>query len=358
MRNSSIGKEPMKLLRRARCHALLSVMLLSHVVLVMMAMAQGSPKVHDLRPAPDTVHRGFFDAAQKPVLTIDPGDIVRLQTASGNPRYYEALGVPKEKIPAELYRVYEGVDDARRWDHTLSGPIYVNNAQPGDTLEIRIRAIDLWLPIAAQSFVPHRGLLPEDFPYARDRVLWLDLEKKTVEYLPGVVLPLKPFWGVIGVAPPPGMGRVMSGPPNIFGGNMDNRDLGPGSTLYLPVHVPGALLSIGDGHAAQGHGEVCLSAIETSMQGEIQVMLHKGKRILWPRAETPTHYMTMGLHTDLDDAAKIATREMLDFLVETQGLTREDAYMLASVAMDLVVTQVVDITKGIHALIPKAIFGR
>jgi acetamidase/formamidase len=187
-------------------------------------------------------------------------------------------------------------------------------------------------------------------------VLWLDLETKTVEYLPGIILPLKPFWGVIGVAPPPGMGRVPSGPPNVFGGNMDNRDLGPGSTLYLPVHVPGALLSLGDGHAAQGYGEECLSAIETSMQGEIQVTLRKGKRILWPRAETPTHYMTMGLHTDLDEATKIATREMLDWLVEMKGLTREDAYMLASLALDLVVTQVVDITKGIHALMPKAIF--
>jgi acetamidase/formamidase len=348
----------MKPLRRARCHALLSVMLLLHIVLVGMAMAQGAPKVHELRPAPDTVHRGFFDASLKPVLTIDSGDIVRVWTASGNPRYYENLGVPKEKIPAELYRVYEGVEDARRWDHTLSGPIAVNNAQPGDTLEIRLRSIDLWLPIAGQGIVPNRGLLPEEFPYARDRALWLNLETKTVEYLPGVVLPLKPFWGVIGVAPPPGMGRVPSGPPNVFGGNMDNRDLGPGSTLYLPVHVPGALLSLGDGHAVQGYGEVCLSALETSMQGEIQVVLHKGKRILWPRAETPTHYMTMGLHTDLDEAAKIATREMLDWLVEMKGLTREDAYMLASLAMDLVVTQVVDITKGIHALMPKAIFGR
>jgi acetamidase/formamidase len=348
----------MKPPRQTACHALLLGLLLCHVSFVGMAMAQGSPKVHDLKAAPDTVHRGFFDASLKPVLTIDSGDMVRLWTASGNPRYYENLGVPKEKIPAELYRIFEGVDDARRWDHTLNGPIAVNNAEPGDMLEIRIRAIDLWLPIAGQGMVPNRGLLPEEFPYARDRVLWLDLEKKTVEYAPGVVLPLKPFWGVIGVAPPPGMGRVPSGPPNVFGGNMDNRDLGPGSTLYLPVHVPGALLSIGDGHAAQGHGEVCLSAIETSLQGEIQVVLHKGKRILWPRAETSPHYMTMGLHTDLDDAAKIATREMLDFLVETKGLTREDAYMLASVAMDLVVTQVVDITKGIHALVPKAIFQR
>ena len=346
----------METLRRTRRHPFLLGLLLCHVGLVGMAMAQSSPKVHDLKAAPDTVHRGFFDASLKPVLTIDSGDIVRLQTASGNPRYFENLGVPKEKIPAELYPIFEGVDDARRWDHTLNGPMYVNNAEPGDMLEIRIRSIDLWLPIAGQGIAPNRGALPEDFPYARDHVLWLDLERKTVDYLPGVVLPLKPFWGVIGVAPPPGMGRVPSGPPNIFGGNMDNRDLGPGSTLYLPIHVPGALLSIGDGHAAQGHGEVCLSAIETSLQGEIQVVLHKGKRILWPRAEAPTPYMTMGLHTDFDEAVKIATREMLDFLAETKGLTREDAYMLASVAMDLFVTQVVDITKGIHALIPKAIF--
>jgi acetamidase/formamidase len=342
--------------RCARGKVLLFGVWLGQMVALGMALAQGAPKVHELRPAPDTVHRGFFDASLKPVLTIDSGDIVRVWTASGNPRYYENLGVPKEKIPAELYHVYEGVEDARRWDHTLSGPIAVNTAQPGDTLEIRIRSIDLWLPIAGQGIVPNRGLLPEEFPYARDRVLWLDLETKTVEYLPGIILPLNPFWGVIGVAPPPGMGRVPSGPPNVFGGNMDNRDLGPGSTLYLPVHVPGALLSLGDGHAAQGHGEVCLSAIETSMQGEIQVVLHQGKRILWPRAETPTHYMTMGLHTDLDEATKIATREMLDWLVDMKGLTREDAYMLSSLALDLVVTQVVDITKGIHALMPKAIF--
>jgi acetamidase/formamidase len=173
-----------------------------------------------------------------------------------------------------------------------------------------------------------------------------------------VVLPLKPFWGVMGVAPPPAMGRVLSGPPNVFGGNMDNKDLGAGSTLYLPVHVPGALLSIGDGHAAPGHGEVCLSAIEASLKGEVQVILHRGKRITWPRGETPMHYMTMGLHTDLDEATKMATREMITWMTEMKGLSREDAYMLASLAMDLIVTQVVDGTKGIHALMPKSIFQR
>jgi len=225
-------------------------------------------------------------------------------------------------------------------------------------LEIRIRSVDVRLSIAGQGFVPNRGVLPEDFPYEKGRVLWLDLERKTVEYAPGVVVPLKPFWGVMGVAPPPSMGRVPSGPPNVFGGNLDNRDLGAGSTLYLPVHVPGALLSIGDGHAVQGYGEVALSAVETSLRGEIQVVLHKGRRLTWPRAETPTHFITMGLHADLDDAVRIATREMLDFLVSTKGLSRDDAYMVASAAMDLVVTQAVDGTKGIHALMPKAIFRR
>ncbi len=327
-------------------------------VLPSVVTAQGSSKIHELKASPATVHRGFFDASLAPVLTIDSGDIVRLETATGNPRYFEKLGVPKEKIPAELYAVYEGVEGTGRGDHTLNGPIAIRGAEPGDMIEIRIRSVDVRLPIAGQGFVPNRGLLPDEFPYAKDRVLWIDLARKTVEYAPGVVVPVKPFWGVIGVAPPPGMGRVPSGPPNVFGGNLDNRDLGAGSTLYLPVFVPGARLSIGDGHAVQGYGEVALSAVETSLKGEVQVLLHKGRTLRWPRAETATHYITMGLDADLDEAARIATREMLDFLVATKGLSREDAYLLASAAMDLVVTQAVDGTKGIHAMMPKAIFRK
>ena len=326
--------------------------------LSMQAGAQSAGKTLELKSSPATVHRGYYDATLKPVLTIDSGDRVRVWTTTGNPRYFENLSVPKDKIPAELYAAFAGVQDSERGDHTLVGPIYVNGAEPGDTLEIRILSVDVWLPIAAQSFRPHRGVLPEDFPYAKDRVLWIDLNKKTVELSPGVVVPVKPFWGDIGVAPPREMGRVISGPPNINGGNMDNHDLGAGSTLYLPVHVPGALLSLSDGHAVQGDGEVCLSAVETSLQGEIQVIVHKGKRIGWPRAETPTHYMAMGFDEDLNQAAKIATREMLNFIVETKGLSREDAYMLLSATMDLVVTQAVDGVKGIHAMVPKAIFQK
>src|SRR5579872_419247 len=347
---------------RLRTGSLGLLSLLSIVSAFTRASSSTTEKTVELKPTAKTVHQNFFDASLKPVLTINSGDTVRLETATGNPKYFELHGVPKDKIPQELYTAFEGLPfdnsgpDKGRADATLDGPIKVNGAQPGDVLEVRILSVQVWLPIAAQSFVPGRGLLTEDFPYEKHRVLFMDLEKQTVEYAPGIVVPLKPFWGIIGVAPPASMGRVSSGPPNIFGGNMDNRDLVAGTTLYLPVRAPGALLSIGDGHAAEGAGEVCLSAIESSLKGEIQIILHKGKSLKLPRAETPTHYMTMGFDPDLNIAAKIATREMLDWMVEMKGLTRDDAYLLASAAMDLNVTQVVDGTKGIHAMLPKSIF--
>src|SRR5258705_10712267 len=311
----------------------------SAVFLLASTGAQCAEKIHELRASPTTVHRGFFDASLKPVLTIDSGDVVRLWTTTGNPRYFESLGVPKEKIPAELYAAFEGAPGEGRDDHTLDGPIAVRGAEPGDAVEIRIRSIDLWLPIAAMSFRANRGALPEDFPYSRDRVFFIDPAKKVIEFGPGIVGPAKPFCGVIGVAPPRSMGRVPSGPPNVFGGNMDNHDLQPGTSLFLPVHASGALISIGDGHAVQGYGEVGMSAVETSLRGEIQVVLHKGMRTNWPRAETPTHYMTMGLHEDLNQAAKIATREMLNFIVETKALPRGDVLMLLRRAMAVRVTQ-------------------
>jgi acetamidase/formamidase len=279
------------------------------------------------------------------VLRIESGDIVRLETATGNPRWFQNQGVLPEEIPEELYAVYEGDDSEGRGDHTLNGPIWVNGAAPGDVLEVRILSVDVWLPIGGQSI--RRQFFPELDPDASlSRVHWIDLENRTVEFAPGVVVPIAPFWGVIGVAPPPEMGRVSSGPPSFFGGNMDNRDLGPGSTVYLPVHNPGALLSLGDGHAVQGYGEIAGSAVETSLRGEIQVVLHKDLQLEWPRAETPTHYITMGLDTDLDEAARLAAAEMLDFLEETKGLDRATAILLSSAAMDLVVTQVVDGTKS------------
>ncbi len=315
---------------------------------------QEANAVHDLNASPSTTHIFFFDASLEPVLTIESGDVVRLETATGNPRWFENAGVPSDQIPPELYAVYEGYESDSRGDHTLNGPIFINGAEPGDVLEIRILSVDVRLPIAGQGIASR--LFPEDIDANVSRVHWIDLANRTVEFAPGVVVPIKPFWGVIGVAPPPEMGRVRSGAPNFFGGNMDNRDLGPGSVLYLPVHNSGALLSVGDGHAVQGYGEISGSAVETSLRGEIQVFLHKNQQLEWPRAETPTHFLTMGLDPDLDEAARIAADEMIDFLIATKGLDRETAILLCSVAMDMVVTQVVDGTKGIHAMIAKDVF--
>lgn len=227
------------------------------LVLPAIASAQGSPKIHELKASPTTVHRGFFDASLKPVLTIDSGDVVRLETATGNPRWFEKLGVPRDKIPAELYEVFQGVEGDGRGDHTLNGPIAIRGAEPGDTLEIRIRSVDVRLPIAGQSFAPNRGLLPDEFPYEKSRVTWIDVDRKVVQFAPGIEFPAKPFWGVMGVAPPAGMGRVPSGPPNVFGGILDNRDLGSGSAArYIsPSTFP---------------ARSCLSAMATPCRGTVR----------------------------------------------------------------------------------------
>ena len=206
------------------------------------------------------------------------------------------------------------------------------------------------------AFAPGGGTIPEDFPYAKMKLLQWAAGATSVEFAPGITLPLAPFFGSIGVAPPPLSGRLSSRPPGWHGGNLDNKDLVAGSTLFVPVHVPGALVSIGDGHALQGHGEVTGTALETSLTGQIEVRLHKGERLKWPRAETPTHYIAMGLHEDLDEATKLAVREMVEFLVATKKLSRDDAYMLSSLSADLHVTQVVDGVKGVHATLAKAIF--
>jgi acetamidase/formamidase len=312
---------------------------------------------HTLVATPATVHRSFLDASLPPVLTIDSGDRVKLQTVSGNPRSFESHGVPRERIPAELYAAFEGVEGNGRGDHTLNGPIAVRGAEPGDAIEVRIRSVAVRLPIAGQGFRPGGGVLPDEFPYRKDQALFIDLARQSVEYAPGVHVPVKPFWGVIALAPPASAGRVSSSPPYAHGGNLDNAHLGAGVSVFLPVQVPGGLLSIGDGHAAQGDGEVSGSAIETSLKGEIEVILHKGMKLTTPRAETATHYMVMGLGKDLDEAARRATSGMLDLIVEKHGLTRETAYLLASAAMDLSVTQAVDGTKGVHATLPKSLFS-
>jgi acetamidase/formamidase len=319
--------------------------------------AQETGRTHDLSLAPERVHWGYYDARVTPALRIASGDRVRVETmvARGLERM-KLAGVTDADIPTTLQAVERVVKDRGPGAHPMTGPIYVEDAEPGDSLEVRLLAIDFLHTFGVVAFNPGGGVLPGDFPYAHLRLIRWQAGADTVEFRRGVRLKLAPFFGSIGVAPPILSGRISSTPPGWHGGNLDNKDLVAGSVLYLPVHVPGALLSIGDGHAMQGDGEVTGTALETSLRGTIEVRLRKGQRLRWPRAETPTHYMTMGLDPDLDEAVRLATREMVEYLVAAKGLSREDAYMLCSLSVDLRVTQAVDGTKGIHATIAKAIF--
>jgi len=318
-----------------------------------------SSRTHDLKLLPANVHWGYYDPAVNPVLRVASGDTIRVETmvARGLQRL-RAVGVSEKEIPDSLKAVESAVKERGPGAHPLTGPIWIEGAAPGDTLEVKIVAFDFLHPYGVSGFIPNNGTLPDDFPYAAFKLVRFDPKAGIAEFSPGVRLKLAPFFGSIGVAPDPLVGRISSGPPGSHAGNLDNKELVAGSTLYLPVHVAGALLSMGDGHGMQGDGEVTLTALETSLRGTIQVTVRKGKRLIWPRAETPTHYIAMGLNTDLDEAARLATREMIDFLVTEKGIKRDDAYILCSLAADLHVTQLVDGTKGVHAMIPKSIFAR
>jgi acetamidase/formamidase len=240
--------------------------------------------------------------------------------------------------------------------HILTGPVYVQGADSGDVLEVRIKQIDLVLPYGCNSFGGRGGFLPEDFPQGRTKVIRLDRQRMIGHFSDGIEIPLRPFFGSMGVAPPKSMGRVNSAPPGIHAGNLDNKELVAGTTLYIPIHTKGALFEIGDGHAAQGNGEVDITAIETSLRGRLQLVVRKDMHLTWPRGETPTHYIAMGIDRDLTQATKIAVREAIALLVSVKGMTREDAYMLVSTACDVSVTQLVDQTVGVHVMIPKSLF--
>jgi len=312
---------------------------------------------HELKLEPKNVHWGYYDAKVPPVLRIASGDTIRVETmvARGLERVRLA-GVREDEIPQSLKLVEENVKTRGPGAHPLTGPIFVERAEPGDSLEIHIQDIEFLHPWGVTGFLPAGGTLPDDFPYNGLKLVRIDEKAGTAQFGSGVTLRLAPFFGSIGVAPPVLQGRISSPPPGPHGGNLDNKDLVAGSVLYLPVNVTGALLSIGDGHGLQGDGEVSGTALETSLRGTFQIILRKDKRLAWPRAETPTHYITMGLSDDLDQASRLAVREMVDFLVTEKGMTRDDAYLLCSLAADLHVTQTVDVTKGVHAMLAKSVF--
>lgn len=239
--------------------------------------------------------------------------------------------------------------------HILTGPIAVKGADVGDVLEVDILDVQLRQDWGYNFIRPLAGTLPDDF--RESRLLNIPLDKgRMVGKLPwGLELPLAPFFGVMGVAPPPAWGRITSLIPRAMGGNLDNKELGAGAKLYLPVFVPGALFSCGDGHGVQGDGEVCVTAIETALQGRFRLTVRKDIKLDYPRGETATHYMTMAMDPDLDQCVVRALRDMIVLLGEKRNLSREDAYTLCSLAADLRVTQTVNGSKGIHCMIAKSV---
>ncbi len=318
---------------------------------------EAGPTTHRLAASPKTVAWGHYDAKTAPVLRIKSGDSVEFETLiTSSPNRLEGAGVPPDQVEVSLRAITREVTTKGPGGHILTGPVYVEGAEPGDALEVRIKSIKLAIPYSYTAYGPRSGTIPEDFPTPKMRIIPLDREKMVAPFADGIEIPLRPFFGSMGVAPPEALGKVSSAPPGIHAGNLDNKELVAGTTLFIPVHVPGALFEVGDGHAAQGDGEVCITALETSLLGTLEFVVRKDLRLTWPTAETPTHSIAMGIDKDLDEAMKIAVRETVALLVRERKLTREDAYMFASTAVDFHVTQVVDGTKGIHAMIPKSLF--
>jgi len=309
---------------------------------------------HHLPANAQTVHWGYWDAARKPVLTIASGDTVTIDTLSGEP---EDLPSDEALLLAEHRAVHEGTTRGSG-PHFLTGPIHVEGARPGDVLEVHISDIQLRQDWGWNLIEPLLGTLPEDFPVHRRLHIPLDRAKRTAKLPWGLEWPLEPFFGNFGVAPPAHYGRITSIIPREFGGNMDCRALVQGCTVYFPVFNEGALFSAGDGHAAQGDGEVCLTAIETSLTGTFRLTVRKDLDVKFPRAETATHYIAMGMNDDLDDAARQALREMIRWITELSDLPAIDAYSLCSIAADLRVTQMVDVNKGVHCMLPKTALAR
>jgi acetamidase/formamidase len=320
---------------------------------------QDVPATHRLEATPETVAYGYYWSEAKPALRINSGDIIDVDTLLTNtPAGLARAGVPDEKIQASLKAIETALPrgDARRGPggHILTGPVYVEGAEPGDALEVKILSIDLPIDYGYNGC---SGFVRANCTGASTKILTLNRQTMTSEFAPGIVIPLKPFFGSMGVAPSPEIGRVSSNPPGKHAGNLDNKELVAGSILYIPVFVPGALFEVGDGHAAQGDGEVDQTAIETSLRGRIQLTVRKGMKLTWPRAETATDFITMGTDPDLKVATTVAIQEMVDFLAETKGLTKAQAYQLTSIAGNVAITQLVDLPNlGVHVRMPKSIF--
>lgn len=350
-------------------HSFLRVYSALALTLPLLCSAQSfAQKTYTLDATPSTVAWGYYSAHAKPALRVHSGDTVVMQTAStcGPPDRLEREGVAPADIPAWLGPLYKGVAESERGPggHILTGPVAIAEAEPGDILEVRVLKIRLDASWACNGFGAGRGFLPDDFPYGRTKIIPLDRKAMTAAFAPGVTIPLHPFFGSMGVAPPESAGKWNSAPPWMHGGNMDNKELTEGAVIFYPVHAPGALFEAGDGHAGQGNGEVDITALETFLTGTFQFTVHKDQaareRLLWPRAETARDYISMGFSEELKTAAEMAVRNMIVFLSEQNTaaahLSRDDAYALISTACDVDITQLVDTKSGVHVMCPKALF--
>lgn len=329
---------------------------------------------------PEVLSWGFLpNRDAEPVLAVRSGDLVTIEQIShegilpdqGNPYdFFASWDIPEADILDDQLMVFEEMEQKGEGPHVVTGPVAIEDAEPGDILEVRCLEIVPRVYYGVNSARHGKGSLPEEYPLDGKpyygNLLTFDLHRG-VGLFPagnGIEVPLKPFMGIVGVAPNTSE-MVNSVPPDVYGGNLDvKRLMTAGSTVYYPVQVPGALLYTSDGHAAQGNGEVSLTAIETSQTPTFQVILHKKDQLAEeglpvlknPWGETSESWVVTGIDEDLDAAMQEAVRETISFLTQTRGLGAEDAYSLASIAVDFEVSQVVDINKGVHAVVPKVLF--
>jgi acetamidase/formamidase len=344
--------------------------LCSFAAAVAAAPAMGQQKPGPAVRIPSTVEnviRGHIPANLPPIMRVAPGQLVTIDTLShqgintgDDPiAFFARGGIKREEVLPELPDVYGRVKPPPGGGtHVLTGPIYIEGAEPGDLLEVRVVDVRFRVPYGVNFSNKGVGVLPELLGEPFYRIIRLDLERRVALLTPEIEVPLAPFMGIMAVAPPPDVQSVSSRPPGAFGGNLDLKQLTRGSTLYLPVYNAGALFFTGDAHAAQGDGEVDGTAIETSLTPVLQFFVHKGRgnTLKWPRAENATHYITMGVDKDLNQALKFAVQETVDFLMREKKLDAQTAYAIASIAVDFRVAEAVNLNQVIYGMIPKNLF--
>lgn len=335
------------------------------------AMAQGrrwgasTPPNARLCSTPETVLWGYIAANLPPALTIESGDVVEIETLSHQglttsqdpEKFFSAYGISAADVLADARKVYTEVKRPKGASvHILTGPIYVEGAEPGDSLEVRVLDVKFRVPYGVNNTGPGKGLLPKLLKEPAAKLIRIDLERRVALFSDAIEIPLNPFMGIMAVSPPTSLGLVSSTPPGAWGGNIDLKFCGVGSSLFLPVFNRGAQFFTGDGHAVQGDGEVDGGAIEISLKPTLQFIVHKNRPLKCPRVETATDYLTTGLSVDLNEATRLALAEAVEFLQLEKGLTAAEAYALASLAVDLGIGEAVDIVNLVYAKIPKRIF--